>query len=164
MLFHVFASNKDANFKTKVKYDLATDPTDYNSTLEDYRKAKESYSHVYFIADMGIYTENFLEYVSIGDNAMILPFLIILEYHIDKMNVLELRNDSIKIKQDGIDEVFNSNKAAIEKFLYYLNSSIDAYMCFGENDSKYIASVKHILMNIKNKSIHKIKRFNFDLY
>ena len=147
MLFHIFGNNLP-EFNCKLKDDLASDPKDYNKTLEEYSEliSNGKYTDLYFIVDFCSYKTKLLEkfnYISIMDGkGNKLPFIILSEYHLDDNNGKSaiFRNDPICIITKGFVHKFQDNKAALERFLYCINNRIpcNIQLRANENDEFYV--------------------------
>lgn len=160
MIYHIFGSTNGPNIKCKLKDDLAYNCENYEQCLDDYNRIieKGKYSDVYFVCDFGNYKPNFLEYVPYVDDKPYLPFMIISEWHIDQdlYSGDKISDSCLALK--GFKEFFTNNRIALEKFLYYIQSKIQAEFYYGKNNSIYLTDTREIMFS---KAPYMITRFKF---
>ena len=166
MKFYIFGTkdHTGSEFRFKIKDNLSINPNAYQTTLNQYIDLTNSrgYTDIFFVVDFGNYKPFPFKYVSENDiHHNILPFLIIGEYHFGYD--LIWKDNKITMFLDGFREEFNTNKAALEKFLPLIESNMFAMLaskCKDSNDTTHLAYVANSLSAFKEK--YKIKRFLFD--
>ncbi len=163
MVYHIFGSTKGPSFKCKLKQDLATNPENYDQCLEDYNRiiTDSKYTDIYFICDFGIYKPRLFEYVSENDNILQLPFMVISEWHFDRDLYSGDRNNDSWLELKGFKESFKNNRIALEKFLYYVESKIQAEFYYGSVELKSPICIADTRSIIVNKNHNVIRKFKF---
>lgn len=161
MLFHIFASSSPV-IKTKINRDLAKDPTNLSSCLDDFDDlvSNSDYTDIYLVVDFGVYKPKMFEYVETTTIDNKLTFLVLLEYHIEEDFAIEgARDNSISLESQGFNQIFKDNRAALEKLIYYIYNKIPCKVsCIDPSDNTnkvQIIDVKSILSDPNRGYIKK---------
>ena len=166
MKFYIFGTkdHKGSEFRFKIKDNLSINPNEYQTTLNQYIDLTNSreYTDIFFVVDFCRFKPFPFKYISENDiHHNTLPFLIIGEYHFG--NDIIWKDNKIIMFLDGFREEFNTNKAALEKFLSVIESNIPAILASKYKDSNGMMRIVYIedsLSVFKDK--YKIKRFLFN--
>lgn len=140
MKYCVFGFKRHNPRIAKAYNNLSSDPSSFSKSAISYRAAisSEKYKEVYFILDFGNAKElipffavpmNVYNYVSF-------PWIIIGKY--SEGEVFENPISKIHLKLKGFKEEFNSVHSGINRFLYYLESSIKCELTCDINDKDHI--------------------------
>ena len=166
MKFYIFGTKEHtgSDFRFKIKDNLSINPNAYQTTLNQYIDLTNSrgYTDIFFVVDFGNYKPFPFKYVSENDiHHSILPFIIIGEYHFGYDPIW--KDDKIIMFLDGFREEFNTNKAALEKFLSVIESNIHAILASKYKDSNNMMRIVYIEDSLSVfKDQYKIKRFLFN--
>lgn len=166
MKFYIFGTkdHTDSEFRFKIKDNLSINPNDYQTTLNQYIDLTNSrrYTDIFFVVDFCRYKPFPFKYISENDiHHNLLPFLIIGEYHFG--NDIIWKDNKTAIYLHGFREEFNTNKAALEKFLSIMYSNYVVLLTAkykDDNDKIQMAHVTNSISVFKDK--YKIKRFLFN--
>lgn len=166
MKYYIFGTKDHTGqtFRFKIKDNLSINPNDYQTTLNQYIDLTHSrgYTDIFFVVDFGRYRPFPFKYVSENDkNQNTLPFLVIGEYHFGYETVW--RDDTMVVCMAGFREEFNTNKAALEKFLSAIESNIFVLLSSKYKDTNDITNMIHVADSLSVfKDKHKIRRFLFE--
>ena len=166
MKFYIFGTkdHTGSEFRFKIKDNLSINPNAYQTTLNQYIDLTNSrgYTDIFFVVDFGNYKPFPFKYVSENDiHHNILPFLIIGEYHFGYD--LIWKDNKTAIYLHGFREEFNTNKAALEKFLTIMYSNYVVLLTTKYKDDNGIIQMAHVTNSLSVfKDKYKIKRFLFD--
>lgn len=166
MKFYIFGTkdHTGSEFRFKIKDNLSINPNDYQTTLNQYIDLTNSrgYTDIFFVVDFGRYRPFPFKYVSENDkNQNTLPFLVIGEYHFGYEPVW--RDNKMAVCMSGFREEFNTNKAALEKFLSAIESNMFVLLTSKYKDDNDIANLIYVADSLSVfKEKHKVRRFSFE--
>jgi hypothetical protein len=153
MKFYIFANDSDVIIESAKNAIHQSDT--YSDILKMYEDMirRYKYSNIYLIVDFEFKHSTMFGYDSLEDlnNQVVVPFLIIREFHYDhNMNCnaldkngkmdpeLTIRKDSVVLETNGFAQFFKNNELVLNKFIYCIENSIPATMQLVFENSDYV--------------------------